>query len=74
MHEVEKQCRRLEEEKEEMAHALDEAEVALEQVSYILRHHTYKDREAACPSLENFQSDPALLMCSCCTVKKTHLR
>ncbi len=35
LHEVEKQCRRLEEEKEEMANALDEAEVALEQVSYV---------------------------------------
>ena len=33
LHEVEKQCRRLEEEKEELANALDEAEGALEQVS-----------------------------------------
>lgn len=32
LHEVEKQCRRLEEEKEELANALDEAEAALEQV------------------------------------------
>jgi hypothetical protein len=33
LHEVEKQCRRLEEEKEELTNALEEAEAALEQVS-----------------------------------------
>ena len=32
LHEVEKQCRRLEEEKEELTNALEEAEAALEQV------------------------------------------
>ena len=32
LHEVEKQCRRLEEEKEELNNALEEAEAALEQV------------------------------------------
>ena len=35
LHEVEKQCRRLEEEKEELTNALEEAEAALEQVILI---------------------------------------
>ena len=35
LHEVEKQCRRLEEEKEELTNALEEAEAALEQVPLI---------------------------------------